>query len=140
MYASYHYDPSGKTPGVNSPVEPGPERLNFRDAVDVNAELQQWTSKLPPMQRRSTRNLMAQNSLDLPETGPHSTRAMSLDEGGKYASARFDIEDRKALPIIKAYVEGLLWADYFNSMLKCWEPLVEPFSGALLYEQVCIIG
>lgn len=40
------------------------------------------------------------------------------------------------LPTIKAISEGLIWGEYFNSMLKCWEPLVDPISFTLLHEQV----
>jgi hypothetical protein len=37
---------------------------------------------------------------------------------------------------IKYYGSGLLWSDYFNNMLKCWEPLLEPFTVAVIYEEV----
>lgn len=36
----------------------------------------------------------------------------------------------------KYYASGLLWADYFNNMLKCWEPLVEPLALVIAYEEV----
>jgi hypothetical protein len=143
--ASYHYDPAGKSSlSASSPLitgtGPAGERPNFRDA-DSGAELQQWTSKLPPMQRRSARNLMAQSSISSIEFPDmmlsQNSRALSMDDTSRQVGAvKVDDEERNAWPIVKGYAEGLLWGDYFNSMLKCWEPLVEPFSGALLCEQV----
>lgn len=33
-----------------------------------------------------------------------------------------------------------LWGDYFNNALKCWEPLLEPFSCRVLFEKSAIRG
>jgi hypothetical protein len=41
-----------------------------------------------------------------------------------------------SLSRVRMYGEMLVWAEYFNSMLKCWEPLLEPLSVGGLYEQV----
>lgn len=40
------------------------------------------------------------------------------------------------LPEVKMYGETLLWADYYNNLLKCWEPLVEPMSFIVIHEKV----
>lgn len=57
---------------------------------------------------------------------------MSLDEK-KFTS---NLSPQQLIPTFKAIMEGLFWAEYFNSMLKCWEPLIDPVSYNLLYEQV----
>ena len=36
----------------------------------------------------------------------------------------------------KCHVTSYLWADYFNIMKKCWEPLLERCMVTLLHEQV----
>ena len=115
--ATYHYAPS-----IISEVptkSPGHER----DNSDVNAELQQWSNKLPLMQRRSTRQ------------PSFMSRTMSIDES-RYPGGRGMGNLPVSKSTVKTYAEGLLWGDYFNSMLKCWEPLFEPFSGAIIHEQV----
>jgi len=38
-------------------------------------------------------------------------------------------------PSLNVSVVTRLWADYYNNTLKCWEPLLEPFSTRVLYEQ-----
>jgi hypothetical protein len=43
-----------------------------------------------------------------------------------------------SIPTVKALCECLLWGEYFNSMLKCWEPLLDPFVATFLHEQVCL--
>jgi hypothetical protein len=40
------------------------------------------------------------------------------------------------LPEVKVYGETLLWADYYNNLLKCWEPFVEPLSVIVCHEKV----
>lgn len=39
----------------------------------------------------------------------------------------------------KCYAETYLFVDYFNNMLKCWEPLIEPVAVILMHEQVIAI-
>lgn len=131
--ATYHYAPSiiSELPTKS----PGHER----DNSDVNAELQQWSNKLPLMQRRSTRQLLTSNSEDnfsfVPEQPSFMSRTMSIDES-RYPGGRGMGNLPVSKSTVKTYAEGLLWGDYFNSMLKCWEPLFEPFSGAIIHEQV----
>ena len=36
----------------------------------------------------------------------------------------------------RSYGHLYFWGDYFNNLLKCWEPLLEPFSFVYLYEKV----
>ena len=129
---TYHYAPI-------SVLDTAASVPNERDA-DLNAELQQWTSKLPASQRYSTRNLIGGSATDnisdtMPTHNSRLARTITVDEihfPGNKSSNSAQASNGK----VKAYLQGLLWGDYFNSMLKCWEPLFEPFSGALLHEQV----
>ena len=34
------------------------------------------------------------------------------------------------------FSKGTFWAEYFNNMRKCWEPLLEKVVATLLYEKV----
>ena len=40
------------------------------------------------------------------------------------------------LPQVKIYGETLFWGDYYNNLLKCWEPFVEPLSLIVIHEKV----
>ena len=40
---------------------------------------------------------------------------------------------------LRFYLDWLVWGEYFNSLKKCWEPLVEPCSIDFLYEKVPLL-
>lgn len=37
------------------------------------------------------------------------------------------------------FSKGTVWAEYFNNMRKCWEPLLEKLVATILYEKVMIL-
>ena len=39
---------------------------------------------------------------------------------------------------VKVHVRAQFWIDYFNDLLKCWEPFLDPVSLVALLEQVVI--
>jgi hypothetical protein len=106
-------------------IPPSNPSLNKPDPVETNPELDLWTSKVLS-QRQSFR---FPNS----NTGPKSLiRVLSLEDPKPRTNKQSQLTST-----IKSFCECLLWGEYFNSMLKCWEPLLDPFVASLLYEQVC---
>lgn len=105
-------------------------------------------SNPPPnklLRRASTR--MAESDLShLLGRGVSLKRAM-LDDG-RDVYARTSIVEEQVynatkkenpvllLPEMKVYGETLLWGDYYNNLLKCWEPFVEPLSLIIIHEKV----
>ncbi len=89
--------------------------------MDTIQELDQWTSRVLN-QRQSIR-------LNRPGLKPIA-RLLSIDD------MKTQSKQTPQIPSIKAYCDGLFWAEYFNSMLKCWEPLVDPCLLNILHEQV----
>jgi hypothetical protein len=44
--------------------------------------------------------------------------------------------EAKIEKLVHAHAKAHLWADNFNNLKKCWEPLLEQFMCSVLYEQV----
>ena len=82
----------------------------------------------------------------LAQTFTPNFRTSTLSPHSEHLSAKASAEQQEGLSShtpskgaklsSKHYASGLLWADYFNNMLKCWEPLVEPLSFVTAYEEV----
>lgn len=102
----------------------------------------------PPMLSRRTSSRMADSDMASLFGRGVSIRRVVLEEGRDHTYARSSIVEEQAynakkkenpvllLPEVKVYGEALLWADYYNNLLKCWEPLVEPLSLILIHEKV----
>jgi hypothetical protein len=78
-----------------------------------------------------------------------SIKRALLDEGRDMYSRTSIVEEQAynakkkenpvlSLPEVKMYGETLVWADYYNNLLKCWEPFVEPLSVIAIHEKVCM--
>ena len=105
------------------------------------------SGNLPPKLARRTSSRMADSDMGLLlGRGVSIKRAMLED--GRDVYARTSIVEEQAynakkkenpvllLPEVKVYGETLLWADYYNNLLKCWEPFVEPLSLIVIHEKV----
>jgi hypothetical protein len=62
------------------------------------------------------------------------SRSLSIDE----FSGESKVKSNPTLQLseYKCYAETFFYVDYFNNMLKCWEPLIEPLSAIVMHEQV----
>jgi hypothetical protein len=58
------------------------------------------------------------------------TDLMTFEKGVKFSS--IDAVSKQ----IHAHVKVHCWADCFNNLKKCWEPLLEQFICSVLHEQV----
>jgi hypothetical protein len=100
----------------------------------------------PKLSRRTSSRMADSDMAQLLSRGVSLKRAM-LDDG-RDVYARTSIVEEQAynakkkenpvllLPEVKVYGETLLWADYYNNLLKCWEPFVEPLSIIIIHEKV----
>lgn len=103
----------------------------------------------PPKLSRRTSSRMAESDMaQLLGRGVSIKRAL-LDEGRDMYSRTSIVEEQAynakkkenpvlSLPEVKMYGETLVWADYYNNLLKCWEPFVEPLSVIAIHEKVCM--
>ena len=104
-------------------------------------------NKAPPKLIRRASSRMAESDMaQILGRGVSLKRAMM--EEGRDVYARTSIVEEQAynakkkenpvllLPEVKVYGETLLWGDYYNNLLKCWEPFVEPLSLIIIHEKV----
>ena len=47
------------------------------------------------------------------------------------------LEAKVAKPDLMTFGKCTVWAEYFNNMRKCWEPLLEKLVATVIYEKVC---
>jgi hypothetical protein len=84
--------------------------------------------------RQSIDNLKADNR-SLPK---QNVRRLSIGE--RDDNKHNNLNNRSTKTIVKSFGHTVIWADYFNNIKKCWEPLLEKFEGTVLYENSNLRG
>jgi hypothetical protein len=115
--------------------DPGGFNAMFPDLADTRASRRPSRDmgrrpSIAEVQRRDsiTTELARLKSIALYQTGAAGASIFSMA----------GMDTHTAKQEIMNFTKVTVWAEYFNNMRKCWEPLLEKLVATVLYEKVCL--